>query len=68
MSALCPKQTHAPQQIAALFNHLVGAGKHGRRNLKAEGLGSLGVDHQFELGRLLNWKIGGLRALENLST
>src|SRR5215468_10155159 len=50
----------------SLFDHLVEVGEHGRRNHKAEGLGSLGVDHQLELGRLLNWKIGRLRALENL--
>jgi hypothetical protein len=69
MSALCQKRdSHAPQQIAALFNHLIGSGKHGRRNLKAEGLGSLGVDHQLELGRLLNWKIGRLAPLRILST
>src|SRR5262249_35557292 len=32
----------------------------------AERLGRLEVDHQLELGWLLNWKIGRLRARENL--
>src|SRR5262249_37903593 len=64
---LCAKSGHsALRKKMSLFDNLVGAGEHNRRNLKAEGLGSLGVDHQLKFGRLLNWKIGRLRALENL--
>src|SRR5262249_57460689 len=64
---LCAKSGHSGVlKKRSLFDHLVGAGEHDRRNLKAEGLGSLGVDHQLKFGRLLNWKIGRLRALENL--
>jgi len=29
-SALCREETHAPQQTTSLFDHPVGAGKHGR--------------------------------------
>lgn len=39
---------HAPQEIALLFDHLVGAGeKHGRHG-KAERMGSLEIEHEFE--------------------
>jgi hypothetical protein len=49
---------------AALFDHLVGAGEqHGRRN-KSERLGSFQIDDRFEFGRLLNWQVGRLLALE----
>jgi hypothetical protein len=27
MSAMCHKQTHAPQQTATLFDHFIGAGR-----------------------------------------
>jgi hypothetical protein len=36
------------------FDHLVGAGEHGRRHVEAERLGSPQIDHQFVLGRLLD--------------
>jgi hypothetical protein len=39
---------------AALLDHLVGEVEHIRRNREAERLGSLEVDDQLELGRLLD--------------
>jgi len=54
------------QQKAPLLDHLVGAGEHSRRDIEAKRLGRFEVYDQFELGRLLDWKISGFRALENL--
>jgi hypothetical protein len=47
------------------LDHLVGGGQQRFRDGKAERLGGFEVDHQFELGRLLNRQIGGASALED---
>src|SRR5882757_2268207 len=66
MSEMCHEETHAPQQITALFNHFVGAGEEYRRHNDIKRLCSLQIDHQFVLGRLFDRQVGWLRSLENL--
>jgi hypothetical protein len=48
--------------LRALLDHFIRSRQHRRRDGQAEDLGSLEVDHQFELGRLLHGEIGGLGA------
>jgi hypothetical protein len=48
-----------------LFDHLVGAGEHRGRQIEAERLGGLEVDHQLVFGWRLYRQVGRLVALEN---
>ena len=51
--------------LNGLLDHLVGAGEQRWRNREAEHLGGLEIDHEFELGRLLNRHVGRLLTLED---
>src|SRR6516162_597178 len=48
-----------------LFDHLVGAGKHQRRNAKAERLGGLEIHDHLEFRRKLHREIARLCAAQN---
>src|ERR1700730_9173515 len=52
----------------ASFDDLVRAGQDRWRDRQAERHGGLEVDDQLECRRLLHWQIGGLGALEDLSS
>jgi hypothetical protein len=54
--------------ILALFNHLVRSCQHIRRDRQTDLLGGFQIDDEVELFRLLHWEIGGLGALQDLST
>jgi hypothetical protein len=50
----------------ALFDDLVCPAKERERDYQLESLCSLEIDHEPELGRLLDWKISRLCALQDL--
>src|SRR5207247_1276572 len=54
-------------EVARLFYHLVGAGEQRRWHDDAKRLSGLQIDHQFELGRLLDGQVRRFRSLENLA-
>jgi hypothetical protein len=57
----------APQQLATLFDHLVGKRELRRRHGEAERLGGLEVEYELKFGGLHDRQIGRLLALENPS-
>src|SRR6266516_6127114 len=48
------------------FDHLVGAPKQHRRHVEADRLGRLEIDHQLELGWLLDRQLARIRAFKDL--
>jgi hypothetical protein len=60
------EEGHAALVEYGLLDDLVGPPQHRRRDRKAEDFGGLEIDHELELGWLLDGEIGWLRALEDL--
>ena len=54
------------QQIAALFDHLVGEDVEIRRDYDAEGFGALAINYEVEFRRLFDWQVAGLGTLNDL--
>jgi hypothetical protein len=50
-----------------LLDHLVGAAEQRLRNCEAEHLGGLEINDHLDFRGLLNWQVGGLLALEDLT-
>ena len=62
----CQQETHPPQQIVMLFDHLVGAGEQRGRQGETERLRGLKVDHELKFRRLLDGYLPWLRPAQNL--
>ena len=63
----CRRAAEQRDELSTLsFDHLVGAGEEGRRHVNSDRLRRLGVDDQFEFGRLLNWQVGRFCAFQYL--
>src|ERR1700730_16201091 len=65
--AHCQQRTHAPQQRAALLDHLVGTREKRRWHIDSKRLGGFEIDHQLELGWPLDWQLTGVCACKNPS-
>src|SRR5262249_24998534 len=59
------KRTNAPQQIASLFDYLVGAGEQCVTHPQPRRPCGLEIDHGLVLGRRLPWQVAGLLAPED---
>jgi hypothetical protein len=65
MSERCQLRTHAPQRMTRLFNYLVRAGKQCWRDADIQGTSRFYIDHQLELCRLLDGKVGSVQSLQS---
>jgi len=65
MSVLCQKQTFCAAAKSLLFDHLVSLSVQRGRYGEPERLCGLEIDDQFELGRLLDRKIGRLGTFQD---
>ena len=64
---LCARSRHwAVQQFTSSFDYVVGTSEQRRRNVNAEHLRSIEIDHQLDLGRLLDRQVRNFGALQNL--
>ena len=61
----CVEERHAASVEHALLDHLVGPQQQRLGNSETERLRRLQVDHQLELGGLLDGEVGGLGAFED---
>ena len=68
LASMCSFRRRQRDELAPSFDHLVGAGEEGFGNRKADRFRGFDVDHQLELGRLLNWQITRLLTFENATS
>jgi hypothetical protein len=65
MSETCQQETHAPQQMKPLFNHLVGAQEQGRWQRQPYRLRRFHIDDELKFGRLNKGNIGRFGAVKD---
>src|SRR5262249_14336085 len=65
-TALSMRNKLRAQKAWNSFNQLISLCDEERRHFETERFGGLEIDHQLELGRVLDGQVGGLDALEDL--